>query len=216
MKISDIYAKYSVPPNLQEHMYGVAAVGRILVGFLKGKIDLDIDLVTTELLLHDMGNIVKYEFSNKHIQFSDDEIVRLQKVRADIMAKYGAEEHEVTLNIVREIGVSEKVIDILNNVGSSKIAQTIESDNWYRKVCSYADFRVAPYGIVSVDQRFDDAIKRYAGRDHVLADIQKTEGKRKNALILERQIQEKSSQSLAAIDDALIAPLLKELPDFEI
>ncbi len=214
MKIFEIYNKYQVPKNLQEHMYRVAAVGMTVAEFIKDSVLLDIDIVAKTLLLHDMANIIKFSFDGKVT--TEEDVEYLKQVQQDFIQKYGDEEHIATFAIAKELGVPKKVVDILNNTGSSKIHLTIESDDWYRKVCSYADFRVAPYGIVTVNERFDDVIKRYEGRVHVLSDIQKTEEKRKNCLILETQIQEKSAYPLDDITNEKIELLLKELPDYEL
>lgn len=57
MKISDIYKKFGIPPNLQEHMLRVCGV----VSFIKkhwnnADIKIDWDLVKKTSLLHDLGN----------------------------------------------------------------------------------------------------------------------------------------------------------------
>ncbi len=213
MKISEVYSQYQIPKNLQEHMYRVAAVGMTVTDFIKDSVPLNKDIVTKTLLLHDMANIIKFSFDGKVSTEEDAEY--LKKVQHDFISKYGSEEHVATQTIAKELHSSEKVIDILENTGSSKIHTTIESDDWYRKICSYADFRVAPYGIVTVNERFDDVLKRYEGREHVLADIQKTEEKRNNCLILEKQIQEKSPYPLDEITDAKIESVLTELFDYE-
>lgn len=196
-------------------MYKVAAVGRLVVESLKGQIDLDIDTVTKELLLHDMGNILKIPVKGNSL-FTEEEQGSLVKVQEGFAEKYGKEEHVATLVIAKEIGASEKVIYILENTGSSKLYLTVESEDWYLKVCSYADFRVSPKRIVSVTERFDEIIQRYAGREHVLADIEKTEKKKQLALILEKQIQDKSKRSVSEIDDNQVAAIVEELKSYEI
>ena len=208
MKISEVYKKYNIPENLQAHMYRVAAVGFLVAGFLEKKIELDVDVIVTELLLHDMGNIIKFDFG-PHIKFSSAETERLKKVRADFIEKYGNEEHEATARIARELRVDIRVLDLLDDSGSSKLYEAIDSADWYRKICSYSDLRVGPNGIVSVNERFDDIIKRYKGREHTLADMEKTNKKREMALILEEQIQEQTTSLLGSINDAMIAPIIK-------
>ncbi len=215
MKISEVYEKYQIPPLLQQHMYRVASVGRVVVGFLKPKMDLDIDVITKDLLLHDMGNIIKFSF-DKNSLFSEEEATQLRKIQADFIAKYGNEEHLATETIAKELGMPEKVLHILGKTGSSKLALTVESEDWYIKVCSYSDFRVSPHGVVSIEDRFEEVKRRYAGREHVLADIEKTEKKKQLALILEKQIQEKCSESVAGIDDVRISQVMIELIDYEI
>ncbi len=213
MKISEIYDRYNIQANLQLHMYRVAAVGQSLVAGLDKEIVLDKNVVTTVLLLHDMGNIIKFDLKPGNI-FTAGEIEYWKKIQQETIVKYGSDEHEVTLMICKEIGVSPQILDILKNIGSSKIDPTLESSDWYQKICSYADFRVAPYGVVSVTERFDDVLKRYKDRDHVLADQKKTEEKKRLALLLESQIQKRVVASLSLIDDKKIMPLLHELPDF--
>lgn len=215
MKISEIYAKYQIPEILQTHMYRVAAVGRIVVKFLKSTIDLDIDVVTKELLLHDMGNILKIPVENNSF-FTEAEQKELKKVQEKFIQKYGKEEHVATLAIAQELHVPEKVLYILENAGSSKLDLTVESEDWYLKVCSYSDFRVSPERIVSITDRFDEVIKRYKGRDHVLANVEKTENKKQLALVLEKQIQEKCKDSLVDINDDQVASVVEELKDYVI
>ncbi len=208
MKISEVYKKYNIPENLQEHMYKAAAVGFIVAGLLEKKIELDVDIIVTELLLHDMGNIIKFDFG-PHIEFSKEETEKLKKVKADFIEKYGSEEHVATSKIAEELGVDIRVQELLEDSGSSKLMAAIDSTDWYAKICTYADLRVAPYGIVSVEERFADIIKRYKGRDHALSDLEKTEKKKELGLILEQQIQEQAPTSLSLINEAMIAPTVK-------
>jgi hypothetical protein len=215
MKISEIYKKYDIPENLQQHMYRVAAVGFLVAGYLEKTIELDKDIIVTELLLHDMGNIIKYDFG-KSIVFSPEETARLKKVRTDFITKYGEEEHVATIKIAQELGVPEKVLEIMSMSGSSNLQSALESSDWYRKVCSYADFRVGPHGIVSVVERFDDILKRYEGRNHTLSDKDRTLKKKQNAILLEKQIQDLISISLLDINDKLIEPIVRGFYNYEI
>ncbi len=196
-------------------MFRVAAVGRLVTESLRPQIDLDIDIVTKELLLHDMGNILKIPVKGNSL-FSDEEQAHLIKVQEDFAQKYGKEEYVATLAIAREVGAPEKVIYILENTGSSKLHLTVESNDWYLKICSYSDFRVSPKKIVSIVERFDEIIQRYAGREHVLADIEKTEKKKRLALILEKQIQDKSQVALTEINDDNVASIVEVLRNYEI
>ncbi len=215
MKISEIYTKYKIPIILQNHMYRVAAIGRIVVESLKSTVDLDIDTVIKELLLHDMGNILKIPVKGNSL-FTEEEQIDLIKVQEEFAQKYGNEEHVATMTIAKELGVSEKVIYILEKTGSSKLHLTIESDDWYLKVCSYADFRVSPKEIVTITERFDEVIKRYAGSEHVLSDVEKTENKKQLALILEKQIQEKSQISLNEITFDQVLAGVEDIREYEI
>lgn len=215
MKISEIYSKYQIPEILQNHMYRVAAIGRLVTESLTSQVDLDIDIVTKELLLHDMGNILKIPVKGNNL-FTEQEQIRLVKVQEEFAGKYGKEEHIATFTIAKELRVPEKVIYILENTGSSKLHLTVESNDWYLKVCSYADFRVSPKEIVTITERFDEIIQRYSGREHVLADIEKTEKKKQLALVLEKQIQEKSKIPLNEINSEQVFAVAEGLKDYEI
>lgn len=215
MRISEIYSKYNIPIILQNHMYRVAVIGRLVVESLRSRVDLDINIVTKELLLHDMGNILKIPVKGNGL-FTEQEQDLLVKVQEEFAQKYGDEEHTATITIAKELGVSEKVVDILENTGSSKLHITLESNDWYVKVCSYADFRVSPIGVVSVAERFDEVKKRYAGRKHILADEVSTENKKQLALLLEKQIQEQSQMSLNEISEKQVLESITELRDYEI
>jgi len=214
MKINEIYTQYHIVKNLQNHMYRVASVGSLVIDFLDESIKLDKDIVIRTLLLHDLGNILKFDFNSNLLNKGDVE--KIKKIREEFILKYGNDEHSVTQNIVRKIGVEDKILEILENTGSSKVYSVIDSDNWYFKICSYADFRVAPYGVVSIDERFDDVVKRYEGRDHVLSDIKNTEHKRLGCLALEKQIQDKCSLNLLDISDSSIENIMKELKKYVI
>lgn len=215
MTINDIYDKYKIPKILRDHMYRVAAVAGAICDSLNSSIVINKDLIIRTTLLHDMGNIIKIHIvDNSFIQ--DNEKEDLEKAKKEFIAKYGNEEHIATQKILNEISTPMELVDLYNNLGSSKIPSTIESDDWNRKICSYSDFRVAPNGVVSITERFDEIKKRYKGRNHVLADIEQTEQKKKDALILESQIQEKCNIDLSTINDNYIEKKITELLKYKI
>lgn len=212
MKTSEIYSKYMIPTILRNHMYRVTAIARILVESLKSEVALDIDLVTKAMLLHDMGNIIKSPAAND-VLYTEEEIKELRKVE-ELIKRYGNNEHTVTMTIARELHVPEKVLYILEHIGSSRLHLTVDLDDWYIKLCSYSDFRVAPTGVVSVEERFDEVVRRYAGSQHALADVEKTEKKKQLALVLEKQIQKVCNISLDKIDIEKVEKIAKELEDY--
>lgn len=215
MTINEIYDRYKIPKILREHMYRVASVAQIVCNHLDKDILIDVDIITKTALLHDMGNLIKiYMVDSSFIQNYEREELEIEKDK--FISKYGNEEHMVTNNILMEIGVSEDVINLYNNLGSSKIPITLDSNDWNRKICSYSDFRIDLKGVVSITERFNEVIKRYSGKNHILADIEKTEQKKKNALILESQIQEKCNINLSLIDNKSIENKILELKDYKI
>ncbi len=214
MKIKEIYNKYQIPKHLRQHMYRVTAVGMVVNDFLNQSIKLDKDILIQAMLLHDIGNIIKFDLNSSLLK--EENIESLKIIKNEFIEKYGEDEHVATIKIIKEIGVCKKVVDILENISSSKISSTIGSDDWHKKVCSYSDFRVAPHGVTSIEERFDDVIERYKGLKHVLGDIEKTLQKKKDALILERQIQEKCRLPLSLINDEKIKNIVEQLEEYKI
>ena len=60
MNILEIYNKYHLPENLQMHMLRVAACSNLIIDNWNG-LDIDKQAIIRVCLLHDMGNMVKYQ-----------------------------------------------------------------------------------------------------------------------------------------------------------
>lgn len=216
MNIREIYHKYNIPPNLQLHMLRVAAVGYYIAQNIETK-NIDVEVIIKTLLLHDMGNIIKFDFSNTALLGEEkNRIEYWRTVQSDFIQKYGGDEHTATESIAKELGVDNYIIYIISNRGSSHIHSVLNSNDWNLKISSYADFRVDPFGVVSVDKRFDDIKARYKKSTHVLSNIKKTKEKRRSCLLLEKQIQRVVSFDLNDIDNKVIEPVQKMMEDYAI
>ena len=71
MKVVEVYKKFGIPPNLQEHMLRVFEVTSYIEKHWKGE-TVDWDLAKKIALLHDLGNVVKFDF-DKHPEFLGSE-----------------------------------------------------------------------------------------------------------------------------------------------
>jgi hypothetical protein len=83
-------------------------------------------------------------------------------VKDEYRIKYGSDEHVATLAIAREIGVSERTISYIDAVGFSTAIENEHGDSFEKKIAAYADMRVAPLGIVTLNERLNDLDIRYA------------------------------------------------------
>lgn len=167
-----------------------AAVGAYIADHWKKENKLDKTSIIQALLLHDMGNIIKFDFRFSHLLGEEEKNVYYwKKVQEEFKEKYGLDEHVATIAIAKEIGLKDKAFEFLNVIGSSKLNQALQTDDWNKKIVVYCDFRVDPHGIVTVNQRFDEIVERYKGREHELGKIEETEKKRKSCLELEKQLQ---------------------------
>src|SRR3990172_10228755 len=104
MKISEVYKKFNIPPNLQEHMLKVCSI----VSFIEKhwtREEVNWGLAKKVALLHDIGNIVKFDFE-AHPEFLGEERSRLdywRKVQRQVVKNYGKDDDEVTKKMLQEI-----------------------------------------------------------------------------------------------------------------
>lgn len=106
--IRRVYDRFSVPPNLAEHMETVAQVVRVIRDHWQGE-PIDWDFIIQAALLHDIGNIVKFDFE-AHPEFLREEQANIdhwKAVQRDIIARYGKDDHLASGNMLRELGVSD-------------------------------------------------------------------------------------------------------------
>lgn len=161
MTIWEAYEHYHIMPNLRLHQLRVAAVARTLAEALGA----DRELVTHAGLLHDMGNIMKTDFTQFPAEFyGDNGLAYWEQVKADCGDRFGHDEHTATAAIARDIGVSKDIVEIMDAMGFSKAAQISEHGSLELQILEYADQRVAPHGIVSMEERLREGHARYKDR----------------------------------------------------
>jgi predicted HD phosphohydrolase len=160
MKISEIYKKYQIPPWLQMHMYRVTAVAATLFDAHRLKDGRD-ELISAGLL-HDMGNIAKFNFETPVTPIPEGEIKYWEEVKKSVISKYSVSAHIATLAMIDEIGARPRVREIIDSINFSKCDEIQKLDDMSIKILQYADMRVIPSGIDSLQARFDDMYIRYA------------------------------------------------------
>ena len=215
-KIKDLYLEFKIPKNLQRHMLRVACVGKYIAEDWKNTIDQK--SITETLLLHDLGNLLKFDFTNGLDLLDEDErnAAYWLEVQSELKSKYSSDEHEATQMMAKEAGVSKRVLFLLNNMGSSNLHKTLKTDDWELKICSYSDFRVSPYGFITVEERFKDILQRYENRDHVLANKEKTLEKMNYCLELEKQLQPHVKVNLKLLPEKQLENLSQEMKLWEL
>ncbi len=161
LKITEIYKEYKIMPNLQMHQLRVAAVAKMICDSMD--IELDKDKVLKATLLHDMGNVIKFDLvqTQKIFGYSDFETEEAKRVQKEFIDKYGDNEHEATVKIIKEIGLSEDIMNMADENRFSYMCKHKEIDDIYMKIMHYADGRVGPHGILSYEDRMNDAGNRY-------------------------------------------------------
>jgi hypothetical protein len=214
MKIQKIYDEYKTMPQLQLHMLRVAGVAKIICDNFQKEIEKE--SVITAALLHDMGNIIKFNLNRFPEYLEPKGLKYWEEVKGDYIKKYGQDEHLASEKIAQEIGVSEIVQEIIKAYGFKNAQKTLNYTGFERKITPYSDMRVGVNGIQSMDTRIDAGVKRYSkGRKKglnkiTLLDLKNTWRK------IEKQIFSHTKISPKNITDKGVAHLLPKLREFEI
>ena len=87
MKIQKIYDDYKIMPQLQLHQLRVAGVASIIVDNFQEK--LDKDAIVSAALLHDMGNIIKFNLNFFPDALEPEGLDHWQSVKDEFILKYG-------------------------------------------------------------------------------------------------------------------------------
>jgi hypothetical protein len=214
-KIIDIYKQYKIIPVLQSHQLQVAAVADQICESMN--MSLDRNSIVAAALLHDMGNVIKFDLAQTKLIFnlSDSEIEDIEIIKEEFIEKYGDNEHEAAKSIAQEIGLPEKTIDIVFDNRFSNMCVDRDNDNWASKIVHYADARVSPKGILSYDERMEEANKRYKNHKNRVGEEEHTRlvGCGKD---IEKQIFAQCKIKPEDITNESIKPYMEKLKDFEI
>ena len=208
----ELYRQYNIMPSLQLHQLRVAAVGKTICDNFKQPINTrDVILAC---LFHDMGNIIKSDLTY-FPQFVEPEGVEYWgKVKADFIAKYGAEHHRANVAIVKEISIPASAVALIDSIGFSKVGDVVADPSYERKVLQYADMRVGPHGVLPLVQRLREGRERYTktrtARTYHESD-KEFEKLLQTAITLEKQISSRTVLAVQEITDATIGDTVEEL-----
>lgn len=185
MTIQELYRKYHIMPQLQQHQLRVGGIVALITN--------DRDSILTALV-HDMGNIVKFGTLSPEWDL----------VQQDFIQKYGTDANEATIKILKEANLlklkkyMEQESDFYKNRMSVTDYTTISLP---ALLTLYADTRVAFNGVVSMEDRIVDLETRY----------QKYRDDRIWGPKLEAYVQTLTDRDIASITEADVEPLFDEL-----
>ncbi|OGM91780.1 hypothetical protein A2755_03120 [Candidatus Wolfebacteria bacterium RIFCSPHIGHO2_01_FULL_48_22] len=163
----EIYEHYKIPPLLQLHQLRVAAVGKMLCDKFSEGVRAETVILTG--LFHDMGNILKIDLSEDGPLLSLIEPGKLEywrDVKEDFARMYGTNEHVAGMAIGHEIGLSGDVLNIIDNMSLSKTVWILQEGSLEMNISKYADLRVGPRGILSLQGRLAEWRERYKGKEY--------------------------------------------------
>jgi hypothetical protein len=164
----DVYKKYKNTPQMAEHQIAVAAVAELLVSNILNPSSLILNRgdIVAACLLHDIGNIVKFNFDQTkeiypELFIKPEDREYWENVKKEFTEKYGKSSHEATAKIIKEIGVSNRVFELVDSVGFSQGVDNAWIKDFGKKICAYSDMRVMPGGVSSLEERMADLRVRY-------------------------------------------------------
>lgn len=215
MTAADAYAQYKIPPFLQLHQLRVAAVAKTIAEEFASP--LDTRALTIAGLFHDMGNIIKFDFTKFPETTAPEGAEYWQKVQKDFVRRYGPDEHHATIAIGHELHLPLQAMRYIEQVGFSKLLNIRASHSMELKIVEYADLRVAPYGVVSQAERLEEGRARYANRPHFAGkDEQRYAQLVEAAQEIEKLIFEHMQMQPGDITEERVQASIKELRDFKI
>lgn len=217
MNIIKVYEQYNLLPNLQEHMIRVAAVAFKVIE--SSTQELEKENILSACLLHDMGNIIKFDLSLFPHFLEPEGLEYWQSIQSDFIDRYGSDEHTATFEICRELGVSDRVQELVEGVGFSQAEERYNDPDLNKKICMYCDHRVTPNGVVSLEHRIDEGLKRFM----INKKIKDTPENYKKRIELARFAKKVEDQIFTVnelipsdITDEAIEPYIKKLSDFNL
>jgi len=148
--------------TLQLHMLRVASVASMICDSFDEPIDKE--KIVKVCLLHDMGNIIKFQLDYFPELNKPEGLEYWQNVQKEFIEKYGPNEHNATMAIMRELGVAEELVELADQNHFSLLCEHAKGNDMFVKIMHYADMRVGPFGVLSYDERMEEARKRYAHR----------------------------------------------------
>lgn len=214
MKIQQIYEKYQIMPSLQLHMLRVASVAQIICESIQQKVDSN--EIISACLLHDMGNILKFNMDLFPDFFQPEGKEYWQEVKDNYQFKYGKDEHIATMKIVEELKLGNRVLELVDSFQFSLADKNAQSLDFSRKICAYSDMRVEPMGIVPMEERLEEGRNRFYLNKPGQYDEEFFKKMAGSLILIETQIFDNSSIRPSDISDLLAENYIKTLRNFEL
>jgi len=227
--IKQIYQHYFIPDNLAEHMLQTAALGKIICENWKEdstntNLTLNKDLIITTLLVHDLGNLVKfnlkqpvgYQCKEHQKLFQGDNLKFWQTKQQEMIKRYSPNASLANLQILKELNLI-KSAKLLKNHTFEHINQLIlQTGHWQEKIISYCDLRFTPTGLDSVTNRIKDLKIRYKASDSTWKNKDIVKQRLTNSLTLEQQINSQTKIDITQVKTVEINDNIIQLQNYSI
>lgn len=218
-KITDIYEEYKIPIVLQEHQIRVAGVVCWILDHWKG-VSINKDRIVLAALFHDMANIIKFDFSQTVALFpnlySRDDIPKLEQIKKEFIEKYGNDPHQASALIIKELKNPKDIKNLVGGLGFKRVPFLWEEMDYESMIIQYADMRVSPYGVESMENRLNDFFKRYKHRSDFEEKYPKSEKSKEILFQIEKLIIENTSSNLISLTEDQVSVYYEKLKNLTI
>ncbi len=225
---AELYQRYAIPHNLAQHMLSTAGLGKLIcTNWQKTALSdstVDTQLVITTLLVHDLGNLVKFKLNNTSSllktktlpQVQTQDLAYWQEKQQQMITKYGTDADAVNLKILQELGLSsaKKIMEF--HTFEQLSALMSQPQYWAEKIVLYCDLRFTPFGLTTVKKRILDLQQRYRDYDAQWQDQQLVVQRILQAEQLETQLNNHINLDLKTVTMVEIQNLFPELLNLKI
>lgn len=222
ISIAEIYARYQVPPNLQQHMLWVAGVGKLALDHWQAE-EISKKHVLEALLVHDLGNLIKFELnkpeSMRMMQTYDETTTSVEKwkqIQQQMVERYGSNADLANELIAQELGLHQETQILLMRHSFERLIEILDQDHWEEKLVFWSDLRIMPQGLASTQDRVQDLRDRYYYRDTKWANPQIYNQWLQASLTLEKQLNQRTSIDLHKITQQDLKSIVVKLTDYQL
>lgn len=226
--LKKVYQRYLIPENLKNHMQWAAALGLLITenwneqsgaGRDRSR-QLDQELIIETLLLHDLANLIKFEFDTPLDQLTapnPKELKYWAQVQKQMVEKYGSDTNQASIEMIRELNLHQyqQIIKLLEAHSFEAIPALLKHNgSWEQKIVLYSDLRIMPGGIASIKERIADLKQRYQSQDHTWDDKQTFGQRLENSLALEEQLNACTKLDLPEITQNQLKPYIHQVSQY--
>ncbi len=208
MTPNQIYNKLNIMPSIREHQKTVAAIALKICESLSKEVNTEV--IVSTCLLHDLGNILKG--TKNFAPIGEEE--KWEKIKEETREKYGETPEEATINMIKTLNLKneDNILEYLSWVGAKNLEKRSMEDlkDLEHVIAPYSDMRVSPSGVVTIEERLEEARKRYNFIDDKADEI------RESFKRMEITIFQFSWMTSSEIDNQTVKPYLKKIENFEI
>lgn len=213
-KIIEVYQDYQIMPALQQHQLRVSAVAAEISRHWHGK-TVDVQAIISACLLHDMGNIIKFDLQKFPEFLAPEGPDYWQSVQNEFVDRYGRDEHHASQEIAKKVTANPEVITLIESISFDKYLENKNGGEWAAKICAYADMRVAPTGITSLNERLADLEVRYQAKYPSAEQAARRQQFARSMHQIEQQLQAQTDIELHLITESSVDDTIETLKNWQ-